>query len=349
MLADWAPGLRPEPAPRRAYLLAFLGALVAAIATRFLPILGGTVVGRRVSLYLLPVLYVGGRWGIGPALAGAACAVVLHEILIVDADGNPVPTAAEAFELGVLLLVALVTGALAASARRAARRARDSELRATLLTSISHDLRTPLTTVKTTLATLRGGAPPPDEAVREKLLADAEGEVDRLSHLVANTLALARLRSGARAAREWNAIGELLFAALDRSASLLGDRPVAVDAPDTLPLVRVDAGLVDQAVTNLLENAALHTPAGTPVRVSAAVAGDELRVEVEDEGPGLPAADRERVLREFERATSGGRGVGLGLPIARAAAEAHGGRMWLDEGNGGGLRVVMLFQGVTSG
>jgi two-component system sensor histidine kinase KdpD len=130
-------------------------------------------------------------------------------------------------------------------------------------------------------------------------------------------------------------------AVLDRVGPLLSDRPVAFDVPDTLPLVRFDAGLLDQALSNILENVGVHTPPGTPVSIVGRVEGGTVRIEVSDAGPGIPVAARDRVFRKFERLKEDGFGTGLGLAIARAATEAQGGQLHIEDSPLGGARFVL--------
>jgi two-component system sensor histidine kinase KdpD len=129
---------------------------------------------------------------------------------------------------------------------------------------------------------------------------------------------------------------------LDRITPVLGDRPVTFDVPDTLPLARFDAGLLDQALSNVLENVGLHTPPGTPVSIVGRIEDGTVRVEVSDGGPGIPLEARERVFAKFQRLNDGGFGTGLGLAIARAATEAQGGRLRIEDSPLGGARFVML-------
>src|SRR5439155_15632420 len=133
-----------------------------------------------------------------------------------------------------------------------------------------------------------------------------------------------------------NDLRELVNAVIGRLQPILAGRRVEVEMADDLPLVSCDYAQIDQVFTNLLENAALHTPASGPVVVRVVGAGDAVRAEVADRGPGLPLADRERLFRPFERGQTRARGSGLGLAIARGFVEAHGGRMWAEETPGGG-------------
>jgi two-component system sensor histidine kinase KdpD len=121
----------------------------------------------------------------------------------------------------------------------------------------------------------------------------------------------------------------------------LGERPITFDVPDTLPLARFDAGLLDQALGNLLENVAEHTPAGSAVWIVGRVKEGAIRIEVSDAGPGIPAEDRARIFGKFERLGDDGSGTGLGLAIAYAAAHAQGGQLRVEDSPLGGARFVL--------
>jgi two-component system sensor histidine kinase KdpD len=130
--------------------------------------------------------------------------------------------------------------------------------------------------------------------------------------------------------RDWHALSELVGSVLSRLRERLVAHPVRVELASDLPLVRIDATLLEQVLANLLENAAKYTPAGTPVVLSAARRDDEILISVEDEGPGLPPGDPEALFAKFQRgaAESAVGGVGLGLAICRAIVNLHGGRIW---------------------
>jgi two-component system sensor histidine kinase KdpD len=152
-------------------------------------------------------------------------------------------------------------------------------------------------------------------------------EAERLERLVANLLDMTRLDSGAVVLkREWVPLDEVISSALARVDARLGDRPVTVDLPEALPLVAVDPVLFGQLFVNLFENAAKYTPAGSPLEVKARIDRSSLVVEVLDRGPGFPEGAEARIFEKFHRgAHTGIGGVGLGLPICRGIAEAHGG------------------------
>ncbi|ACL64294.1 histidine kinase [Anaeromyxobacter dehalogenans 2CP-1] len=233
--------------------------------------------------------------------------------------------------------VALDRVRLADEARRAALRARTEELRSGLLSSVSHDLRTPLAAI-TGAGTLLLDDGVNDPAIRRDLAATVVDEAERLERLVSNLLDMTRLEGGAvEPKREWVPLTEVVGAAMNRLERPLAARPVAVAIPDELPLLSVDPILVQQLFVNLLENATKHTPPGSEIAVRAAREGGMVAIEVADRGPGLPEGEEERIFDRFQRAARPGvRGVGLGLPIARAIAQAHGGRLTAANRAGGG-------------
>ena len=214
-----------------------------------------------------------------------------------------------------------------------ARVAMESErLRSTLLSSVSHDLRTPLATITGAASSLLQGSSLGEEGRRDLEEAIYE-EAGRLNRLVTNLLDMTRLESGSlQLNRDWHSLEELVGSALARLEPALKDRAVRVSIPVDLPLVPVDGVLVEQALVNLLENAAKYTEKEGAIRVAARAADGAVEVEVADEGPGLPPGTEERVFEKFYRADSAPRGFGLGLPICRAIVTAHGGRIWAERG-----------------
>jgi two-component system sensor histidine kinase KdpD len=233
----------------------------------------------------------------------------------------------------------------------AAREAAESALEARdeALAIVSHDLRTPLTAIKTSVSTLRNPGAPLADTTRLELLGTIEAEADRLVHFVTDALAMTRLEAGITPDRQWNALGEIVSAVLDRCGPVIGDRPVTFDVPDTLPLARFDAGLLDQALSNLLENVGVHTPPGTPVSIVGRIEAGGVKLEVSDAGPGIPLGARNRVFGKFQRLSDGGFGTGLGLAIARAAAEAQGGQLRIEDSPLGGVRFVMFVPNAVAG
>jgi two-component system sensor histidine kinase KdpD len=242
--------------------------------------------------------------------------------------------------------LAVERGILGEEAARARLRVEAERLRNSLLSSVSHDLRTPLATITGAASGLLEGADRLTPAARREMLQAIHEEADRLNRLVNNLLDMTRLESGAiQVRKEWHSVEELVGAALARLGGRLEGRPVTTRLPPDLPLVPLDAVLVEQVLINLLDNALKHTPAGTPIDISAAVGEGGAEIEVADRGPGLPPGAEDRVFDKFFRGGRAGTGpgVGLGLTICRGIVEAHGGRITAENRPGGGavFRVVL--------
>jgi two-component system sensor histidine kinase KdpD len=225
---------------------------------------------------------------------------------------------------------------LADEARQSALAAKSEELRSTLLATVSHDLRTPLAAITGAATALRDEAELPAGS-RVELIGTICDEAERLERLVANLLDMTRLEAGhVRLHREWIPLEEVLGSALGRMEKQLAKHQVRTEL-DELDLVSIDPILFEQLLVNLLENAAKYTPPGAEVTIAARTAEKELQVEVLDRGPGIPRGDEEKVFERFYRAThTGVAGVGLGLPICRAIARAHGGSLDATHRAGGG-------------
>jgi len=219
---------------------------------------------------------------------------------------------------------------LAEQAEEARLAVETERLRSTLLSSVSHDLRTPLATITGAASTLLQPAALDEEGQRELKEAIYE-EAERLNRLVTNLLDMTRLEAGSlQLRRDWHSLEELVGTALARLEGQLKERRVTVSIPQDLPLVPVDGMLIEQLLVNLLENAFKYTPAGSPVQVAARVSAGSVEVEVADEGPGFPDGAEERLFEKFYRGSSGEHGSGLGLPICKAIVTAHGGRIWAE-------------------
>jgi two-component system sensor histidine kinase KdpD len=229
--------------------------------------------------------------------------------------------------------------ALAEQSRRTAVEVEAERLRTALLSSLSHDMRTPLAAVEGAATTLLQDASALDDATRRELAATIVQESQRMSRLVANLLDMIRVETGALGVqKEWQLLSDVAGVALIRMDEQLRDHPVRTDFPASLPLVPVDEVLLEQVFVNLLENAARYTSPGTPIELGAEERGpQEVIAYVADRGPGIPAGEEERIFEKFHRAGSTvGSGVGLGLTICRGIVTAHGGRMWAENRIGGG-------------
>ncbi|MBL9078828.1 MAG: sensor histidine kinase KdpD [Planctomycetes bacterium] len=207
--------------------------------------------------------------------------------------------------------------------------AETERLRSTLLASVSHDLRTPLSTITGCASSLLDPALALAPAARTALLEGILQEATRLNDLIANLVFATRLEAGAVALRrEWTSVEEVVGSALRRAKPQLAERPVDVAVAAGLPLVQADPVLLEQALFLLLDNAAQHTPAGTRVQVRAGTRDGTLWVEVADDGPGVAPGQRDRAFERFARGPASA-GMGLGLAICAAIAKAHGGSVAL--------------------
>jgi len=230
---------------------------------------------------------------------------------------------------------------MAAGARVAAER---ETLRNTLLASISHDLRTPLAAMAGAASTLVARGTSLDDAKRTELARSIEAKARDMSELVSKVLDLMRFDSGEiTLRRDWESLEDLVGAAVEQSEHRLGEHRVEIALPADLPLVFVDATLVVQVFTNLFDNAAKYTPAGTLITVTARDDGGAVHVTVDDNGPGWPAGDPARLFDKFQRGIQEGTivGVGLGLSICRAIVHAHGGTIAAGPRPGGGARLEL--------
>lgn len=209
--------------------------------------------------------------------------------------------------------------------------AETDKLRTALLSSLSHDLKTPLASIMGAITSLRTQADKHDAAAHDELLGTIEEETDRLNRFLANLLDMTRLESGAlRLNREWIDAAELIGAAVARAKGRLGARRVATDISPDMPMLRVDFTLFQQVLFNLLDNVAKYAPENTIVRIAARREGKDAVIEIIDEGIGIAPAELERVFDKFYRLEGGDRqtaGTGLGLSICRGIVEAHGGHI----------------------
>jgi two-component system sensor histidine kinase KdpD len=217
---------------------------------------------------------------------------------------------------------------------------RSDVLKTALLRAVSHDLRSPLTAILTTVAALESGPLSGEE--RDELVTDIEEEAQRLARLVDNLLDMSRLEGQTAEPRvEWCSVEEVVQASIDDLGLASDTFALAIDAD--LPLIRADAVQLERAFANLLENAARYS-GGHPVSVRARAVGHRVIVRIVDRGPGVPPAERARIFEPFYRApgaTNGHRGSGLGLAIVRGFVEANGGRVWVESLPGQGSTFVV--------
>jgi two-component system sensor histidine kinase KdpD len=221
--------------------------------------------------------------------------------------------------------------------------AETNQIRAALFSAVTHDLRTPLASIMTSVTSLLDESASLEPEQERELLRTVLEETDRLNRLVGNILELAKVRAGALVpAKEPTAIDEVIEAVLHRMQPRLTDVVVRTIVRPDVPEIPVDPVQLDQVVTNLVENAARFSPPGGEITISVSPWQRSMQVRIADQGPGIASEERERVFDAFYRgdATNGRSGSGLGLAIARAIVLAHGGRIWIEGAPSGGAAVV---------
>jgi len=288
-------------------------------------------------LYVIAVVAVAVTYGLAYAIPVSVASMLTFNFLFLP----PVHTfalhdSANWVALAVYIVVAVVVSELATRSRRLTRQAVEAEtlrqsdaVKTAVLHAVSHDLRSPLTAIRTASEGLDNPTLELSPVERTELFETIRIEVSRLERLVENLLDLSRLEAGPalRKPELWT-IDTLLARALEQLGAD-ADR-VEVELPTDLAPLRVDAAHIERVLVNLLENALKFSSPTDPVEVFAAPSSGGVIVRVRDRGPGIDESDRDRIFDAFERGSSAGRGSGLGLAIARGFAEANGGRVWVE-------------------
>ncbi len=253
-------------------------------------------------------------------------------------DGHPLPPERRRL-IGALcqpLVQALERAQLAEDLEAARLKGETESLRSALLASVSHDLRTPLTAMRGSIDSLLALGESIPEADRRELLEGTRNEAERLDRYIQNLLDMTRLgHGGLKLSRDWVAPADIVASALQRLRPVLATLRVETELPAELPLLYVHAALIEQALVNVLENAARFSPPGGRLRLAVTAGRDELCFSVSDQGPGIPEEERSRIFDMFytaKRGDRGGQGTGLGLAICQGMVGAHGGRVTVDEG-----------------
>jgi K+-sensing histidine kinase KdpD len=359
--------------------------LVTALLAPFHEQINSTTVALA---FLLVVLFVALFWGSRPALLASLLGVFCLNFFFLP----PLYTLSIAHPQNWVALTAFFTTALAVGqlSARAKRRAEEAEegrreierlyeqlqvafdrasqaealkqserLKSALLDAVTHDLRTPLTSIKASITTLideARGRTEEDQPValdtesRLEMLEVIDEESDRLNRFIGGLIDLARIEAGElHLRRRWGAVDEIISTALSRAETFTQGRKVEVEIETELPVVRVDERAVSEVVYTLIDNATKYSRDGTTIKIRAQRSGDGMiAMAMEDQGEGIAVNLRERVFDKFFRATRDGdisthqpSGTGMGLAIAKGIVEAHGGRIWIESGTGGkGTRVV---------
>ena len=365
---------------RVGYLVSLLAtAAVTALLIPFREHINSTTVALA---YLLDVLFVALFWGSGPALLASVLGVLCFNFFFLPPLYTLSITHTENWiALFAFFTTALAVGQLSAREKRRAEEAERGEqeierlykelraaferasqaealkqserLKSALLDAVTHDLRTPLTSIKASITTLIDEASTPEFALdkesRVEMLQVIDEESDRLNRFISGLIELARIDAGElQLRRQWGAIDEIISTALARAQPLTQNHEIEVNLGEELPAVRVDERAVSEVVYTLVDNATKYSPPGTKIKISAGLDDRMIKMAVEDEGEGVPVGLRERVFDKFFRATRDGdistqrpSGTGMGLAIAKGIVEAHAGKIWIESGAGGrGTRVV---------
>lgn len=241
------------------------------------------------------------------------------------------------------LALALERDQLAIDAANARILAETEQVRSSLLSGVSHDLKTPLAAIAGASSALLASETM-DRATQRALLETVAQEATRLNRLLENILQMSKLDAGSAApSRQWHVLEEIVGSALHRTRLELTHQQVQISIPENLPLLFVDGLLLEQVFVNLLENAARYTPPGALITITATQENHECRIAVSDNGPGIPPGSEERIFEKFYRAkpNDGGRGSGLGLAICRAIVKAHGGDITAANRQNGGAEFVI--------
>lgn len=366
------------------YLGAVLGTvLVTVVLGPFHTQINSTTVALT---FLLIVLFVALLRGSGPALLASVLAMLSFNYFFLP----PLYTFSIAHPqnwvaLTVFFTTAVAVGQLSARAKQRAEEAetarhelerlyselrdaferasqaealrRSEKLKSALLDAVTHDLRTPLASVKASITTLldeargsKDGSQPVvlDAESRLDMMEVIDQESDRLNRFIGDLIELARIEAGELQLRpRWAAVDEIISTTLTRAEPLTAQHKIEVELEKDLPLVRVDNRAVSEVVYSLIDNAAKYSPAASTIRIIASRGDDMVHVAIEDMGQGIPANLRKRVFDKFFRAMRDGdittrqpAGTGMGLAIAKGIVEAHGGRIWIEPGREGkGTRV----------
>jgi len=340
----------PSPLePRRVSGYAWSVVAVAVFAAFSGLVSGYLQLSDLVMINLLPVIAISTQFGFGPSLFAVALSALCFDFFFIPPVFSLAPSDLKSLvTLLVMVIVAtVISSGLAERARcqHRAAQARDIQieterLRNSLLSAVSHDLRTPLATIfGAGTELLEDGADLAPEA-REGLVQAIVEEAAHLDQLVTNLLEVARLEGGPiNIHKRPEPLDEVVEAALSRLRGRIGDRHVRSRVPEEIPMVPIDAVLIQQVLVNLLENALRYTSEGTPLEIEATCDAHHVTVEVRDRGPGIREEEAERLFERFYRGqpqSSRDGGVGLGLTICRAIVRAHGGTIALINREKGG-------------
>ena len=321
---------------------------------------------------LLLVLFSSTLFGSRAGLASATAGIVSFNFFFLPPFYTLAISDAENWvTFGAFILTAVIVGQLSGYARRRAEESelrqakierlydelkgafdqasdaeavrRSEKLKSALLDAVTHDLRTPLTSIKASVTTLLDEPPDGrlDDESRKEFLEIIDEETDRLNSFIEGMVGIAKVEAGAiDVRRSPSSIDEIVTNAVERAGAQIAGHTLELDIAPDIPSINLDAASLSQVVFTLLDNAAKYAPAGSRMRLSARpTTASKLRIVVEDQGPGIPRLDRDRVFEKFTRlgdqdVQASGGGLGLGLAIAKGIIESQGGRIWIEDGSG---------------
>lgn len=360
-----------------------MGAAGVALAVAALLPFRDRVNSTPVALaFLLVVLFTAVGYGSGPAIAASFVSMFCFNYFFLPPYNTlTIADPQNWTALAAFLIISLIAGNLSARSTRRAEEAirrqkeieglydqlktmyekasqadaiqQSEQLKSALLDAVTHDLRTPLTSMKAAVTTLLAGSAAQtsftlDEEGRREMLEVINTEIDRLNHHLEGLIEIAKIEAGAmEPQRSWTSLEEIVSISLARAAGITSQHRVRTELDENLPPVRVDEKSIAEVVYLLLENAAKYGPRGSEILLQVQKTRENsLKVSVEDEGIGIPLELREKVFDKFFRASSEAdvptrpAGIGMGLAIARGLVEAHEGRIWIEDPPGGrGTRV----------
>jgi two-component system sensor histidine kinase KdpD len=293
-----------------------------------------------VMFYLLVVVFAAIRWGIGPAVAASVMSVLAFDFFLVPPYLTlGVEDLQYIFTFAAFLVVGIVVGTFASKVREQVIQRQTEKLHSALLSSISHDLKTPLVSITGSLTALLDPSSHLDEAGRKELLKTARAESERLNRIVNNLLDMTRMEAGVlRIIKKPCDVRDLLGVCLEQLKDKTGAGEVTIDIPAGFPEVSLDFPVIVKALFNVIDNALKYSPAGSPVGIRIFKKQNTVGIRVTDHGCGIPKDDLGRIFDKFyrvERSTLVS-GSGLGLCISKGIVEAHGGRITVESEPGKG-------------
>ena len=322
--------------PRRA---AVIGTISVLVVTAVVAPIGNTIGHAAQALLLVvPVVATAIMGGRRPAELVAGVATLMFTLVLPPVGSLRLRFTEDIVALIVFSAVAFTIGGVVA--RRVETFNRLEQQRAALLRSVSHDLRTPLAAIRAAVSELETDSLY-DEAARRHLVEHVGDEAERLDRLVANLLSLARIEGGGLTPHRQSVdLAELVSTTSKRLGHVLDRTEVVVDVDPNVPAVFADYTLLEQVVSNLLENAARHGPSGAPINVAVHRVRHGVQIVVSDRGPGVPPAERDTIFEPFQ-SRGAAAGSGIGLAICKAVVESHGGTIAVGDSSDGGAAFTV--------